>query len=166
MVILPKTKEIDESIYNFLEKFDYYPDVLLHTDFGYYPDEELITYAFVISKKHDEWFAEYLRDVKHFDYWDCEMWLISFFHELGHYNTLHLFSKKELKEYYNQKEVDGNDKEAYFKYFSCPIEDAATSWAINFIDAHDVEIEDWWNNDLAPKINKFFKVCGLDTSAE
>ena len=48
MVVLPKTKEIDESIYNFLEQFDNYPDVMLDTDFAYYPDEYLITYAFVI----------------------------------------------------------------------------------------------------------------------
>ena len=57
MVVLPKTKEIDESIYNFLEQFDNYPDVMLDTDFAYYPDEYLITYAFVISRKHNEWFA-------------------------------------------------------------------------------------------------------------
>ena len=166
MIILPKTKEIDESIYNFLEKFDYYPDVLLHTDFAYYPDEELITYCFVISKKHDEWFAEYLRDVKHFQYWDSEMWLLSFFHELGHYNTMYLFSNKELKDYYQLKEIGIDDKEGYFRYFKHPVEDAATTWAINFINAHDVEIEEWWNNDLAPKINEFLTTCGMDTSAE
>ena len=162
MVVLPKTKEIDESIYNFLEQFNNYPDVMLDTDFAYYPDEYLITYAFVISRKHNEWFAEYLRDVKNFQYWDADMWLLSFFHELGHFFTIKNFSKKELRQYYQQKEISADDKDAYFKYFSNPIEDAATSWAIDFINTHDVEIEEWWNKDLVPKINKYFIKCGLE----
>lgn len=166
MIVLPKTKKIDESIYNFLDKFGYSPDVMLDTDFGYYPNEKLITYAFVISEKHDKWFAEYLRDVKHFQYWDSEMWLISFFHELGHYNTINNFSNKELKEYYQQKEVSADDKDAYFNYFALPIEDAATQWAIDFINTHDIEIEEWWNKDLAPKINQFFTTCGIDASVD
>ena len=166
MIVLPKTREIDNSLIQFLSTYNLFPDVMLDTDFSYYPDEQLVTYAFVVTTKHEEWFREYLKTKKHFDYWNNDLWLVNFFHEVGHYVTIDDFSKKELDAYYEQRAINGNDKKAYFKYFASPVEDAATSWAIEFIEAHDTEIADWWNNDLAPKINKYFIACGLDTSAD
>lgn len=59
---------------------------------------------------------------------DCGLFIMSFFHELGHYVTQ------------NEDFPILKSKKTLYGYFSAPIEISATKWAIHFIDTHADEI--------------------------
>lgn len=76
---------------------------------------------------------------------DVSIETISFLHELGHHNTMDFLDDEELEEselvkmmlYLNAEESD----ESYMKYFTCPIEQAATIDAVDFCNHNPVIVK-------------------------
>ena len=76
---------------------------------------------------------------------DISIETISFLHELGHHNTMDFLDDEELEEselvkmmlYLNAEESD----ESYMKYFTCPIEQAATIDAVDFCNHNPVIVK-------------------------
>lgn len=156
---------IDNILNNFLIEFDAIAE--LGTDFCYWNADSTINYSLVISDNHNNYFMDNFNrlapDIT------CDVFLISFLHELGHHETLHIFDdmdaaycldvKKDLS--IKLKDVEGLDKEAereiYQTYFDLPDEYEATMWAIEYIRENTEKIAEFWNK-LQAAIMNFYKL--------
>lgn len=132
------------------------------TDFCYWDASNRIEYALCITDWAGERFTKYIHmiapDIK------CDIFLISFLHELGHHETLDEISDEDMRFSMDTKEtisqvlnqekadvafalapVDGKIKEAmYDLYFSLPDESAATLWAIDYIRNNAEKVAKFW----------------------
>lgn len=83
----------------------------------------------------------------------------SFFHELGHFETLHIFEDEEFEDYQgmlaclNERITDLPADEDYLAYFSHPIELEATLWGIDYINNRVDEI-----TKMCEELSRIFSV--------
>lgn len=65
---------------------------------------------------------------------DCGDFILAFFHELGHSETIDLLEDDEIRFSQNKKRFLQNNMEDYETYMRLPDEFSATSWAIDYIN--------------------------------
>lgn len=86
---------------------------------------------------------------------------MSFFHELGHHETIDEWEDDEYLDMMIQKEkinkMKVSQKEKNFIYFNTPDEKRATEWGLTYIMNHSQEIALLWNN-LQQAILKFYEL--------
>lgn len=144
-------KELDKitNILNtFLKPFDC--TAFAGTDFRYYPQNNIIEFALVVNDpfaKSFMNFAESLNPVH------ADIFLWSFFHELGHAETENEFDDDDDTEYLKSITSAKTDIE----YYNIPQEYAATDWAGKFMIEHGAEVAQLWK-ELAPAIATFYNV--------
>ena len=106
------------------------------SDFAYWTESELIQYTIFLHQDSDIYFSDFIK--KEFNFSVSDIFLVSLLHEVGHYYTIDDFEEDELLNDELIKDDLSNDqqiteKERNFRYFSLPVEYAATEWAINFL---------------------------------
>lgn len=115
----------------------------LGSDFLYCSDNSIIYFSLFTTETHDLDFLHFAQDEFNFPF-DCDNFILSFFHELGHYMTYHEWSQKELNEYYLTKLYLSLFENSHLDYYKLPIEHLATDWACSYICNHQKEIEEFW----------------------
>ncbi len=68
------------------------------------------------------------------------MFLLSLFHEIGHYMTFDDLGEEDFAYSCDVKALLGTTDDDAKIYFRLPIEIAATNWAIDYINEHPTEI--------------------------
>ena len=93
---------------------------------------------------------------------ECDFFLASLLHEVGHHFTLNNFSSKEISDYYDDTESirayledeDGDKETGNYAYFDLPVEKAATQWAIDYIRNNVEKIADFWSKFLEARVQE------------
>lgn len=148
------SSKIDFVLNNWLAQNNFECTAELGTDFAYWYDKSVITYALVVSERMDRLFLDFAKrqGLKV----DCGIFLLSFFHELGHNETMDLIDDDDYKEAQTIKGTLDDTDEDCETYFNLADEYVATMWAIDYINKHETEIE-LLANHLMTEINNFYQ---------
>ena len=148
---------INNILNEFLEQFDCSADI--GEDFCYWERTSEINYAFVVASNNDIWFKEFANSLM--PNLNCDIFLLSLFHEIGHHETIDDIEDDVLRECWkikgelNQKKTF--TKEDNFRYFNLPDEKAATEWGLQYMIDHKAEVADLWRK-LQPAILNFYRL--------
>ena len=119
------------------------------SDFSYDPEDERVYFSIAFSERSDRLFREYVEKTFHFNI--PHIFMISLLHEVGHFYTLHTFSKMRLETAHEAKklieealEMDDCD-EIYSLYFDLSIEKVATAWAVDYYKKNMKRCEDFYS---------------------
>lgn len=157
-------KKITRYLNNWLKENDFECLALYDLDFSFDCINDVIYYSFVVTGHHDELFLKICQEYKP-EIGNCDNFILSFFHELGHFETQHLFTEKEWEDYDKLIDSLGNKKdftdEDYLKYYKHPIEMEATMWACDYIVSNSDKVEKWWK-DVKLLINEFYEHVGYE----
>ena len=123
-----------------------FEDISIICDDEWYYDHAKTAIAYTMSKDPivEETFKEYCRNCGLLD--DFDPFILSFFHELGHYETFDIVEDNEYENDYfckvalNMKE--NRTREDYFAYYDLEMEWMATAWAIKYIQLHSDEVRE------------------------
>lgn len=103
----------------------------------YYDDDECkITMGDMSVIRADELFVDYCKSLGLVDKYSIDT--LSFFHELGHFETLHTLTEEEeiesdvVKMFCATQEIESDEN--FMAYFTCPVETIATEWAVDFLN--------------------------------
>lgn len=152
------------SILNeFLIEFDVTADI--GPDFCYWHNRNAIEYSLVVSDKAGELYMNYVH--KFAPDITCDVFLISFLHELGHHETIDELTDEE-EMYCRDVKTDigvilsenkdlATRETMYNLYFGLPDELAATSWAIEYIRSNREKIAKLWNR-IQPTIMMIYEL--------
>lgn len=133
----------------------------IEPDFAYYRDSETIAYALCVPDETDVQFLTFLQDVLGLEY-EVDPFLASFFHELGHAETLDFFNNEDLIDYEFEKMLINMLELPSFKYYSLDIERAASAWAVDFIHDNPALIQEFWQQ-CQPLILNIYKLNNVET---
>lgn len=136
--IMNREERISQVLNNFLVSQGY-DDVIvrfIQISDSYYTPGVIgeVVLGGISNIKADEVFVEYCKELGLKE--DISIETLSFLHELGHHNTIDFLDDEEIYESEMIKMLlymqDEETKEAFMKYFNCPIEKEATIDAIKF----------------------------------
>lgn len=133
-------EKLNNYLTNWLQAHDFDLVATLGADFEYNHEASTIQYALAVSNAHDVEFFELI----HKEYPDieaCDNFVLSFFHELGHYNTYEDWSDRDWFGY-NMFLMSRPSHKSYYLY---PIEWEATAWGCEYILDHVDEVQDFIN---------------------
>lgn len=139
---------INDILNDFLIPFDC--EACFGTDFMYTPSKSRITYALLIADTQGEHFRQFAENI--FPEIKADIFLWSFFHELGHHETDEFFDTPDWVAYDRMCRSNPSDSE----YFNFPTEYEATCWAGRYMKTHIEDVTELWNK-LKPEIHRFFK---------
>ena len=160
-------KELDKVLNEFVNPFGAH--VEFGSDFIYWVEEKTIEYSLIMPEQGRDYFMENFRvlapDIQ------CDPFLASFMHELGHHMTNDLFDDNdetynyETRQYLAKALNDKTDSEEklYEQYFNLPDEMAATRWAIEYIREHSEKVAEFWNK-VQNAIMNFYKLNGIEVN--
>jgi len=154
------TTMIDDVLNKFLADNDFECTAEMGTDFAFYWMNDLITYSLVVSERMDNLFLNFAKEngLKV----DCGIFILSFFHELGHYETIDELTDAEERCCERVKaKLDSNKNADCYKYFSLVDEWLATSWAIDYINEHIEQVKELAIN-VQEAINAFTNTYSLE----
>lgn len=150
-------EEINTILNRFLEPFDCVAEA--GEDFCYWSAKSCINYAFVVAQDKDEWFKEFAHSLN--SKVNCDIFLLSFFHELGHHETIDDLDEDVIYDCWNIKGILNRKKETTkednFAYFNLPDERAATEWGLQYMEEHEAEVAELWRQ-LQPAIVNFYRL--------
>lgn len=115
----------------------------LAVDFQYDTEEEIIYFALAVTDNHDKEFLKFCQEELNFPF-DYDNFIISFFHELGHYMTWPEWDEDELDDYFWARDYLSCLENSERDYYSLPVEIFATQWGCEFITTHQEDIEEFW----------------------
>lgn len=157
-------KPINNYLNKWLKAHDFECTAELDTDFSFDGVRNVIYYSFVVPESHDVHFIDVCRECRE-EIGDVDTFILSFFHELGHYETEGMFEEKEWKHYDKlcrklRSKGDLTLKDCN-KYWHDPIEYEATMWACDYIIDNFEEVKKWWS-ELQPLIMNFMKLNKIE----
>lgn len=113
------------------------------SEFACYPMGSKIRYTLMTDVEQSMILSKVFEDeglVNHYD-----IFILSFFHELGHFETDDMWTDEESMRFERKKSIlNGNVAEDNFKYSYIEDEITATRWAIDYINSHENEISKLW----------------------
>ena len=132
--------ELDKIINDFLLDNNFDCSAKFGSDFAYWYENSEIEYSLLVSERLDNMFKEFAESIGLKI--NCGNFLLSFFHELGHHNTLDfldddLYEESQLIKSNLNSEIDEDCK----KYFELYDEIEATKWAISYINNNEEKIK-------------------------
>lgn len=159
--------EINMVLNDFLKEFGVTAE--LGSEFAYWIGEDRITYNVLLPETATDYFMDNFNrlapDI------DCDPFLASILHELGHAETLEYMEEVEELYCYKMKhqieiECQGDCseekiKELHQRYFDLPDEHEATMWAIEYIRNNYEKMAKFWDN-LREAIMNFYKLNNVD----
>ena len=115
-------------------------ECFLDADFAYYQTTNEISYSLLTMPVNDAAFSEYLKE-KYPDAPQINMFVFSLLHELGHYLTLPLISKKKRRKWRKKKKMlektriysDSDKYNLQLAYCNLPDERIATQKAVELL---------------------------------
>ena len=119
------------------------------SDFSYDPEDERVYFSIAVTERADRLFKSYVKKTFHFDI--PHIFMISLLHEVGHFYTLHTFSKMRLEAAHSAKDLIeealkmDDDDEIYSLYFDLSIEKVATAWAVDYYRKNMKRCEDFYS---------------------
>lgn len=119
----------------------------IEEDFGYYYYENVIAYSLIVSERFQKLFTNFC--FENGLQYDCGIFVLAFFHELGHHVTMDLIPIEKENECEEIKKGLTFCEEDCLTYFALEDEMAATRWAISFINENIKSVK-----TLARKIKK------------
>lgn len=143
--------QITNIINDFLAPFDCTAEP--GTDFAYYNRKNKITFALTVVDTFSDSFVKFAESLYPIH---ADIFLWSLLHELGHHETEDDFEDEDEDYYYAALKTIKTDEE----YYNLPQEYAATAWAGEYMETHEVEVARLWNK-LAPAIKNFYKKMEL-----
>lgn len=169
MAELKGLDKIEEILNGFLQEWEC--TVRLEPDFAYYSASNIIAYSFCCSVVSDMLFSEVINRLC--PEINCDIFLWSFLHELGHHETIDnledsevLFSINEKKRIQREQEGITDTKQRIDlarQYYVLPDELAATQWAVNYMRAHTAEMQALWE-ELKPAIMNFYELHKVEVA--
>lgn len=154
---LQGVENIENILNKFLEPFEC--TAKLGSDFSYWYSESLICFALAVAESNDIDFRDFCKELQ--PELHCDIFLLSFIHELGHHETLDEWNDEEYLDMKIQKEqinkMKVSQKEKNFMYFNIPDERRATEWGLQYIMEHQTEIMLLWN-ELQQAILQFYRL--------
>lgn len=142
------TDKLVEMVDDFLTPFGCDSD--FDSDFSYDPEEERVYFSIIVADRADRLFKEYVR--KTFSFEIPNIFMLSLLHEVGHFYTLHTFSKMRLRAAHQAKKLIENElkvndcDEIYSQYFDLSIEKVATAWAVDYYKENKKRCEDFYSS--------------------
>lgn len=116
------------------------------TDFSYDYLNDIITYSFMVADTFDKEFIKVCKFCRE-EINTADTFILSFFHELGHFETQAIFTDAEWKNYDKLcKKLSKKKKpkiKDYKKYWYHPVELEATRWACDYIVNNKEKIDIW-----------------------
>lgn len=170
-VELKGVDEVTAIINEFLAPFEL--TCKLGLDFGYYPSDNLITYAFTYVDIDVDGFLASVERLEPEVNADIFLW--SLLHEVGHHETIDEMTAKEnracdkAKAKINKKVKKLNKRMAKGKkvklsamvklesYYDMLDERLATEWAVNYANTHKEELAKFWEK-LGAAIRNFYEL--------
>ena len=141
-MILQGDKKLNQYLHNWFKTFcDFDLDFQLGTDFDYTYVDDRIHYAFVVPDIHDKMFFDVCKEIEP-KLESCDNFLLSLFHEVGHYMTQEDFDDSVWEDY-DAKSDWGNDYNGYYHH---PIEYEATKAGIELMLSKRSEIPELLSN--------------------
>ena len=129
--MLKNIKPINNYLNNWLKENNFDCTVQFDADFSFDCLNDILHYTFVVLQDHDRLFLEVCREICP-EIEESDNFILSFFHELGHFETQHLFSDEEWDTYDELCDIMSNMDELtdknYLDYYHYPIEIEATKW--------------------------------------
>ena len=127
-----KTQQVVKQLNSYLKKWfakrDVDVDFDLDRDFSYDWSTETVYYSFLAPETHDKQFLRICQEIEP-DLVKCDTFLLSLFHEVGHYLTEADFEDDEWDDYEEMTKSFGDDvkdEKEYDRYYKHPIEYEAT----------------------------------------
>jgi hypothetical protein len=122
----------------------------LHNEFSYGESSDTIAYSIVHPTKFVTDFVNVCNSLGLA--YEIDIFWLSFLHELGHAETLHLVSDAD---FWEAELLDGLD------YYFCNREIYATRWAVDFINRHiDLVID--LMQAIKPVMIEFYQINGIE----
>ena len=135
------------------------------SDFEYDRIHNIVYYSFVISDDHDKLFKSLCSQYLSNDIQECDTFILSFFHELGHYLSKDDYDEDEWDKYFKLKERLTNKKRCtdkdFIKYIMHPIELEATIRGCEYLNSHIDNVEIFAGN-LSKLTTEFFKLNNIE----
>lgn len=153
----PNTKRMNNILSDYLKReLNIKVKCFMDTDFVYYYRSHRIGYSIIVSERMDNLFLEYAKNngLKI----DCGIFLLSFFHEVGHHMTIGQFTLDEIDEFSDYKGSLTDSDEDCKEYFNIEDERKATLWAIQHINDNADKVEKLaldFQNEMARFIEKY-----------
>lgn len=146
--------ELEMYLNNWLADRGYELEVRECDDEFFYSDPLSLIGVAISGKTVDRHFLRFIEENGcNFEF--SNAFIPCFLHELGHHETEDDFDDEDHEEYctFNMtfEGVDMDNYENQLRYMTHPIEFAATSWAIDYINSHEDEIY-----ELAENLNRIF----------
>lgn len=149
-------KEINSIINEFTMKFGC--KAFLDREFFYYPAIEGIGYCFDFGKasKPNKMFMASVKRQKPKAKLNIFTWCL--LHELGHHATEDNFDEEEMARI-NKKRRRVNKTQAHHPYYNLPDELAATTWAVQYVNAHREEVTEFEDRvyEAVKKLKEFLE---------
>jgi hypothetical protein len=121
--------------------------------YTYYPTNHKVTFKILEEYVGDDLFIEFVKDT--FDFTIPNSFIISLLHEVGHHYTLDTIDEETLNFCYDEKQRISEElntaetyediKALFYQYFMLPDELEATTWAVDYAEAHPRKIKIMWN---------------------
>lgn len=112
-------------------------------DFQYCHDEKTIYFALATTDEQDKKFLEFLQFYFGFPF-ECDNFLVSFFHELGHNRTWDKWTDEDWCDYFTSKDLLISTNAPVEEYYQLPIEEEASAWCVGYIYWNVQEIKEFW----------------------
>ena len=162
--MLKNVKKINNYLNNWLKKNGFDCTAQMDSNFNFDLINDVIHYSLVIPTDHDELFLQVCQECRE-EIENVDNFILSFFHELGHFQTKDMFEDDEWDTYNDLCEdmVDDNkyEDEDYLAYYHYPIELEATQWGCDYVVEHSRKVKNWWAG-LKPLIEEFMKVNEIE----
>lgn len=137
------TRKLSRYLSNWCKANGFDVGVRYGKDFAYYFTKDYVQYTFLVVDRQEELFQKVFAD-EGLDY-TCDIFITSFFHELGHYCTDDNWSEKQSLKFMEKKaKLDGESDKDNMEYFYMPDEIMATRWAVDYINANPTKVEEFW----------------------
>lgn len=155
-----KTKSFSRFVAKWCEENGFYVSIRYGSDFAYFWANDTIRYSFVTVAYQDELMKEFW--FEHGLKYECDIFLMSLLHEIGHYKTEDEWSNAESNRFAKMKtKCDADTKEGNFAYWNVPDELKATEWAIDFINSNPEKCKAFWT-ECRKRIMDIYVEAGLD----
>ena len=165
--MLKNVDKINNYLNKWLRKNGFRCSVQMDNDFSFDIVNDVIHYSIIIPSSHNELFLKVCQECRE-EIVECDNFILSFFHELGHYETKDLFDD-EWDEYDRScEQLESKEEytdEDYLNYYKYPLEIEATQWGCDYIVEHRRKVNNWWNG-LSALIEEFVEVNNIELEEE
>ena len=157
---------LDKVINDFLAEFEV--SASMGADFCYWCGKGQISYTLIMPEASKNYFMQHFNRLA--PDLECDEFLASLLHELGHHMTEGMLEENEIK-YSNDlrsainlkfcnKVSEEENAQLHQEYFNLPDEHEATMWAIEYTRNYTEKVAAFWEK-LRPAIMNFYSLNGI-----